>query len=82
MKAARAEKVVAIPANPLNVSIVAGMTPEQRYDHWLMLDAKNKRDGDLENAEERRWHKGFTDSTTYRSQKAMRDSKLNDIGKK
>ena len=82
IKAARAEKVVPLPANPLNVSIVAGMTPEQRYDHWLMLDAKNKRDGDLENAEERRWHKGFTDSTTYRSQKAMRDSKLSEMGKK
>ena len=82
IKAARAEKVVPLPVNPLNVSIVAGMTPEQRYDHWLMLDAKNKKDGDLENAEERRWHKGFTDSTTYRSQKALRDSKLNELSKK
>jgi len=75
MKAARAEKVVAIPANPLNVSIVAGMTPEQRYDHWLMLDAKYQKDGDLPDAEERRWHKGFVNSTTYRAQKSMRENK-------
>lgn len=80
--AMKKQKVVDMPVNPLNVSIVAGMTPEQRYDHWLMLDAKNKRDGDLENAEERRWHKGFTDSTTYRAQKAMRENKVNELVKK
>lgn len=81
MKAARAEKVVAIPANPLNVSIVAGMTPEQRYDHWLKLDEKNKRDGDLEIKEERHWHKVFPNSTTWRAQKALRENGLRDAGK-
>ncbi len=80
--AMKAQKVVDMPVNPLNVSIVAGMTPEQRYDHWLMLDAKNKRDGDLENAEERRWHKGFPNSTTYRAQKSMRANKLSELGNK
>lgn len=77
-----AQKVVAHPSAAQNVSIVAGMTPEQRYDYWLMLDAKNKRDGDLPDAEERRWHKVFPNSTTYRAQKSMRENRLMELGQK
>ncbi len=81
-RAAMAEqKVIAHPSAALNVSIVAGKTPEQRYDHWLMLDAKNKRDGDLPDEEERRWHKSFPRSTTYSAQKSMREGGLMEPGK-
>lgn len=78
---ARPQQVVAHPSAAQNVSLVAGMTPEQRYEYWLMLDAKNKRDGDLEDAEERRWHKVFANSTTWRAQKSMRETGLWEMGK-
>ncbi len=66
------QKVVAHPSAAQNVSIVAGMTAAEKYDYWLKLDEKNKREGDLEDAEERRWHKVFPNSTTYRMEKSRR----------
>jgi len=74
-------KIVSHPSAAQNVSIVAGMTPEAKYDYWLELEAKNKRDGDLENKEERHWHKVFPNSTTWRAQKALRENGLRDAGK-
>lgn len=74
-------KVVSHPSAAQNVSIVAGMTPEAKYDYWLQLEAINKLDGDLENKEQRHWHKVFPNSTTYRAQKALRENGLRDVGK-
>jgi putative transposase len=71
--APRAERTVVMhPSAAQNVSIVAGMSASEKYEYWLQLDAKYKTTGDLEDAEERRWHKVFPNSTTYRSQKSMR----------
>lgn len=57
------------------------MTVAEKYEYWLRLEAKNKLEGDLEDKEERRWHKVFSNSTTWRAQKSMRETGLGEMGK-
>ena len=67
------QKVVEHPSASQNVSIVAGMTVAEKYDYWMYLDKKLKLEGDLEDTEERRWHKVFSNSTSYRMEKTRRE---------